>query len=63
MKKKELKTLAKKIAELETIIQANEDSDAVHAAQDAEIALIGKITDMSALDELDELIQEYMQNK
>ena len=47
MKKKELKTLAKKIAELEIIIQANKDADSVHAAQDAEIALIGKVTDIS----------------
>ena len=61
MKKKELKTLAKKIAELEIIIQANKDADSVHAAQDAEIALIGKVTDISVLDELDDLIQEYMQ--
>ena len=61
MKKKELKTLAKKIAELEIIIQTNENADSVHAAQDAEIALIGKVTDISVLDELDDLIQEYMQ--
>lgn len=60
MKKKELKTLAKRIAELEKVIQANEDADAVNEAKNTEITLIGKITDFSDLDLLDDMVQKYM---
>lgn len=63
MKKKELKNLAKQIAKLEQIIQANEDSTTVRNAKDAEIHLINKVTDLSDLDLLDDMIQEYMQEK
>ncbi len=63
MKKKELKNLAKQIAKLEQIIQANEDPTTVRNAKDAEIHLINKVTDLSDLDLLDDMIQEYMQEK
>lgn len=63
MKKKELKNLAKQIAKLEQIIQANEDATTVRNAKDAEIHLINKVTDLSDLDLLDDMIQEYMQEK
>lgn len=61
MKKKELKTLAKKIAELEQIIQANEDADKVAAAKNEELKLASKVTDFSDLDLLDDMVQKYMQ--
>lgn len=63
MKKKELKNLAKQIAKLEQIIQANEDPTTVRNAKDAEIHLINKVTDLSDLDLLDDMIQEYMQEQ
>lgn len=63
MTKKELKNLAKQIAKLEKIIQANEDSDAVREAKNAEIKLVNKITDFSDLDLLDDMVQQYMQEE
>lgn len=63
MKKKELKNLAKQIAKLEQIIQTNTDSSLVNDAKNEEIHLISKITDLSDMDLLDEMVQQYMQEE
>lgn len=63
MKKKELKNLAKQIAKLEQIIQTNTDSSLVNDAKNEEIHLINKITDLSDMDLLDEMVQQYMQEE
>ena len=55
MKKKELKNLAKKIADAEYIIQHSDDSKAVAKAQDTILELSGKamsLEDMMIIDEL-----------
>lgn len=63
MKKKELKNLAKQIAKLELIIQANEDDDAVKEAQNTEIRLINRLDSLDDMDLLDEMVQQYMQEE
>lgn len=63
MKKKELKNLAKQIAKLEQIIQTSPDSSLVNDAKNEEIHLINKITDLSDMDLLDEMVQQYMQEE
>jgi short-subunit dehydrogenase involved in D-alanine esterification of teichoic acids len=63
MTKKELKNLAKQIAKLETIIQTNENSESVREAQNEEIKLMNKFTDVADLDLLDDLVQQYMQEE
>lgn len=63
MTKKELKNLAKQIAKLETIIQTNENSESVREAQNEEIRLMNKFTDVADLDLLDDLVQQYMQEE
>ncbi len=63
MTKKELKNLAKQIAKLETIIQTSENSESVREAQNEEIRLMNKFTDVADLDLLDDLVQQYMQEE
>lgn len=55
MKRKELKNLAKKIAELEKIIQAGEDPQAVNRAENEIMKLsasVGSLEDMAIIDEM-----------
>ena len=61
MKKKELKNLAKKIAECELIIQ-NKDSDPYdkEEARNQIFKLTGQIRDFSDLDLIDEMVQEIL---
>lgn len=63
MKKKELKNLAKQIAQLELIIQANTDDEAVKNAQNTEIRLINRLDSIEDMDLLDEMVQQYMQEE
>lgn len=63
MKKKELKNLAKQIAQLELIIQANIDDEAVKNAQNTEIRLINRLDSIEDMDLLDEMVQQYMQEE
>ena len=63
MKKKELKNLAKQIAKLELIIQANTDDEAVKNAQNTEIRLINRLDSLEDMDLLDEMVQQYMQEE
>ena len=60
MKKKELKNLAKKIADAEYIIQ---NSKAVAKAQDAILELSGKVSSVEDMLALDELVQEILNEK
>lgn len=63
MKKKELKNLAKQIAKLELIIQANTDDETVKNAQNTEIRLINRLDSLEDMDLLDEMVQQYMQEE
>lgn len=60
MKRKELKTLAKRIATLELVIQENEDSRAVKNAKNEIMDLSGKVDDPEDMFYLDELIQQIL---
>jgi hypothetical protein len=65
MKKKELKNLAEKFAELEYIIQMNKDSEEVKEAQRRIIELTGQVSmlDFENMMILDELIQKNLSKK
>ena len=63
MKKKELKNLAKKIADAEYIIQNSDDAKAVAKAQDAILELSGKVSSVEDMLALDELVQEILNEK
>ena len=63
MKKKELKNLAKKIADAEYIIQNSDDAKAVAKAQDAILELSGKVSSVENMLALDELVQEILNEK
>ena len=63
MKKKELKNLAKKIADAEYIIQNSDDTKAVAKAQDAILELSGKVSSVEDMLALDELVQEILNEK
>lgn len=60
MKKKELKNLARKIAEAEKIIQKNDDLEASKKAQEEVIRIANSITSLEDMMILDELIQEFL---
>ena len=57
MKRKELKNLAKKIAEAEYIIQTSDDSKAVSKAENEIIELSGKATSLEDMMIIDEMVQ------
>ena len=63
MKKKELKNLAKKIADAEYIIQNSDDVKAVAKAQDTILELSGKVSSVEDMLALDELVQEILNEK
>lgn len=60
MKAKELKKLAKQMADLELIIEHNEDTEAVRKAQNEIIHLSGKL-DPEDMFVIDELIQNILE--
>lgn len=60
MKQKELKNLAKKIAEYEKQIQTSTDSIVVEKAKD-EILKLTEHVSIFEIDQLDELIQKYLE--
>lgn len=62
MKKKELKKLAQKIAELE-LIASSKEHDKAQEAQHQIIKLTGKIKDPEDLFYMDELIQDILKDK
>ena len=63
MKKKELKNLAKKIADAEYIIQNSTDAKEVSKAQDAILELSGKAMSLEDMMIIDELVQEILEKK
>lgn len=63
MKKKELKNLAKKIAEAEYIIQNSDDAKAIARAQDAILELSGKAMSVEDMIAIDELVQDILSEK
>lgn len=63
MKKKELKNLAKKIADAEYIIQNSDDAKAVAKAQDQILELSGKAMSLEDMMIIDELVQDLLNQK
>ena len=63
MKKKELKNLAKKIADAEYIIQNSDDAKAVTKAQDQILELSGKAMSLEDMMIIDELVQDLLNQK
>ena len=61
MKKKELKSLAEKIAKCEYVIQNSNDNDAVQAAQSEIMRLSSRVHDFQDLDAIDEMVQEILE--
>lgn len=61
MKKKELKNLAKKIAECERIIQTSQNGQEIHDAQSQIIKLSGSVQTFEDMMILDEMIQELLE--
>lgn len=60
MKQKELKNLAKKIAEAELILRDSADPGEKRKAENAIFAISGKITSLSDMCELDEMVQDIL---
>ena len=60
MKKKELKNLAKKIAECELIIQYGTDNQAIAEAQVEIMRLSSRVHDFQDLDIIDEMVQDIL---
>ena len=63
MKKKELKNLAKKIADAEYIIQNSTDDKAVAKAQDAILELSGKAMSLEDMVLIDEMVHDLLAEK
>ena len=61
MKKKELKSLAEKIAKCEYVIQNSNDNDAVQTAQSEIMRLSSRVHDFQDLDVIDEMVQEILE--
>lgn len=60
MKKKELKNLAKKIAQGEYILQTSTDTDEKQQARDEILRISSGIHSFEDLDILDEMVQEFL---
>ena len=63
MKRKELKNLAKKIADAEYIIQNSDDAKAVAKAQDTIIELSGRAMSLEDMMIIDEMVQDLLSEK
>ena len=63
MKKKELKNLAKKIAEADYLIQNSDDAKAIAKAQDSILELSGRAMSLEDMTIIDELVQDILLNK
>ena len=60
MKKKELKSLAQKIAKCEFIIQTSSDKKEVKRAQDEVFSLSGRVDSLEDITAIDELVQDIL---
>ena len=56
MNKKELKNIAKKIAEAENILKSSADAETRKKAEDAILTLSGKVTNLADMCVLDDLV-------
>ena len=63
MKRKELKNLAKKIANAEYIIQTSSDEKEIKRAQMEIMTLSGHVDSLEDIEIIDELVQEFLQQK
>lgn len=63
MKKKELKNLAKKIADAEYIIQTSDDKKKVAKAQQEIFELSRHVESLDDMTAIDELVQEILSQK
>lgn len=63
MKKKELKNLAKKIADAEYIVQTSDDKKKVAQAQQEIFELSGHVQSLDDMTVIDELVQEILSQK
>lgn len=63
MKKKELKSLAKRIAEAEFIIQTSSDKKEINKAKNQIIELSNHAIDLEDMAVLDDMIQEILSQK
>ena len=63
MKKKELKNLAKKIADAEYIVQTSDDKKKVAKAQQEIFELSGHVQSLDDMTVIDELVQEILSQK
>ena len=63
MKKKELKNLAKKIADAEYIVQTSDDKKKVAKAQQEIFELSGHVESLDDMTVIDELVQEILSQK
>ncbi len=61
MKKKDLKKFAKRLAELESIIQTSDDYDKRQLAQNEVLDISNKITDVEDMLTLDAMVQEILE--
>ena len=60
MKKKELKNLARKIADAELIIQTSNDEVAIKNAENEIIKLSGSVSSVLDMMALDEMVQKFL---
>lgn len=63
MKKKELKNLAKKIANFEYIIQTSQNEDELNYAKNEIFKLTSGVTSFEELDLMDEMVQDILNKK
>ena len=63
MKKKELKNLAKKIANYEYIIQTSQNEDELDYAKNEIFKLSSGVTSFEELDLMDEMVQDILNKK
>lgn len=61
MKIKELKNIAKKIAQAEMIVQTNEDPQAIHKAQAQIMELSSHVHSLDDIMKIDEMVQEILE--
>lgn len=60
MKRKELKNLAKQIANCEYVIQNSDDQNLIQQAQSEIMRLSSRVHDFNDLDAIDEMVQEIL---
>ena len=62
MTKRECKRIAQKIADLERIVQNSTDEDEKRKAQSKILKICGSFTDIEAMMQIDEAVQEILEN-